>query len=308
MTATIQANIDGRIIELSCDDVLTIGRGSHNHLVLPDQHVSRNHALIRQVSHDNYLLFDGGSFNGSYVNGQRIDEPVVLRDGDTIAIWRYEIYFRQPDKLDDEPPTQDITRQHSEVQVRKITILVSDIRDYTRLAEDVSIDALTRLMSAWTQGLREEVRSSGGVIEKFIGDCIYARWNNGKDPLGTLLTSMRCAQAIRSTCDRLNTEFADLGHTLNIGVGIHTGMAAVDVGRDGVAVGDTVNLAFRLESASKDLGTDIVMGRTAYRQLPEVHWSGREQEITVKGRRQSVSVVGYSFAELAEILAAHAAR
>ena len=64
---------------------VTIGRGSHNAIVLPDRYVSKNHAVIYQQD-DRHLLSDQRATNGTYHNGTRIGEPVPLADGDEITI------------------------------------------------------------------------------------------------------------------------------------------------------------------------------------------------------------------------------
>ena len=89
---------------------------------------------------------------------------------------------------------------------------------------------------------------------------------------------------------------------LRIGVGINTGLAALGIGHEATAMGDTVNLAFRLETASKELQKDVVISQSAYNLLPQSLWEDREQEITVKGKKNPVSVIGITFDDLSSFL------
>jgi adenylate cyclase len=87
-----------------------------------------------------------------------------------------------------------------------------------------------------------------------------------------------------------------------MGVGINTGLASLGVGSDNTALGDAVNIAFRLESATKELGVDVVLSESSYTSLPDCDWHDAEQEIKLKGKRNPVKVVGLHFDQAENLL------
>lgn len=303
MTATLIFSADNSEQEISFEGVLTIGRDRKNDMILPDPLVSRNHALIRQLGNDDYYLIDSGSSNGSYLNGRRITTPVVLQDGDTIAIGSTMIRFHQAVATPREftqTAAEETTILVPNLDIEDITILVADIRGFTSLSEAIPIKTLTRIMSEWFREVTECVQRSGGIVDKFIGDCVYARWHSARSSCeqDMVWNSLRAALAINGVTDSLYRQNPELPHPLHIGVGINTGQAAVGVGRDNTAIGDAVNLAFRLETASKELGRDIVISASSYRHLPEELWRDRRSRVTVKGKKEPVEVCGLNFDEL----------
>lgn len=302
MSAKLIVNLENESYEMPCASVITIGRSKNSDVVLADPSVSRNHSIIRQTDNNQYFYIDGGSSNGSYINGKRVQSSMQLRNGDVIDIGKYSIQFSQNLIEAPIPIEQDETVQISEVNIKQITILVSDIRGFTSLTEAVPIKTLTKVMSDWSGAVRRDVIQRGGILEKFIGDCVYARWETKDNPLESILTALECAKELRNICDQINDKYWDLQHPLRIGVGINTGYAAVDVGKDSIALGDTVNLAFRLESATKDLGKDIIMSFESAQYLPQIMWDNRQQSIQVKGKKDSVNICGYTFKELDEFL------
>jgi pSer/pThr/pTyr-binding forkhead associated (FHA) protein len=74
----------------------SLGRAESNQIMLQDNTVSRRHATIQAQGDHEFWLVDFGSRNGSYVNGQRIAQPTRLRDGDKLAIGKFQFVFRQP--------------------------------------------------------------------------------------------------------------------------------------------------------------------------------------------------------------------
>jgi adenylate cyclase len=80
-------------------------------------------------------------------------------------------------------------------------------------------------------------------------------------------------------------------------------MASLGVGSDNTALGDAVNTAFRLEAATKELGTDIVLSESSYACLPERGWRGAEQQMKLKGKKKAVTVVGLDFDKAETLLA-----
>jgi adenylate cyclase len=100
----------------------------------------------------------------------------------------------------------------------------------------------------------------------------------------------------------LYEKYPILPHPLRVGVGINNGQAAVNVGQESTAIGDAVNLAFRLESATKEINKDIVISKSAYETLAPRFWSGREQIISVKGKKEAINIVAYTFDEIRSLL------
>lgn len=83
-------------------------------------------------------------------------------------------------------------------------------------------------------------------------------------------------------------------------MGINTGRAVLgnvggSIGRDYTAIGDAVNMAFRIEAATRTLNTDIVLGKDSYKHLPESVWKGKTHKINVKGKSTEIDVCALNF-------------
>jgi adenylate cyclase len=304
MSAYLTFFVHGQAQELPCGPLFTIGRDYSSDLVLDDKVVSRNHAIIRQLGGGDYFVIDSGSSNGTFVNGTRITVPTKLHDGDVLSFGSMEVtfvsggnttYAYEREQLDD---TAIMTRRPTIVP---ITILVSDIRGFTTLSESIPIQQLTKLMNDWFHVVSDCVHANRGIVDKFIGDCVYARWQHKIGTDHSVILALHTAYAINQVTQSLSQKYP-IPQPLRVGVGINNGQAAVNVGQESTAIGDAVNLAFRLESASKELNKDIVISKSAYETLAPRFWSGREQAIHVKGKREIINIVGYTFDEIQSIL------
>ncbi|OAP36832.1 adenylate cyclase [Sinorhizobium glycinis] len=216
---------------------------------------------------------------------------------------------------------QDPTQLKLGGERRTLTILFCDVRGFTTISEDMKDDpeGLTTLINRLLTPLSEAVLNLGGTIDKYIGDCLMAFWNAPLDDPDHAVHAVQAAKDMLAALERLNAELeaeanaaAQPPKTLRIGIGINTGECVVgNMGSsrrfDYSALGDAVNLASRLEGASKDYGIPLLLGeRTAglaAARFPVVEID----RITVKGRN-TVSPVftlaeGASEAALARHLA-----
>lgn len=307
MSASLSYTLDDFSRTVPCKTVLTVGRDKNSDIILGDLMVSRNHAMIRCIGHGDYYLIDGGSSNGSYVNQQRVTMPRLLRHGDRIVIGGVEFLFEQEkqDVVEQENvSSMQETIVHDTPEITKITILVADIRGFTSLSERIPIRTLTQLMNNWFNRVNDIILQENGMVDKFIGDCVFARWEADDDEVETVIRALTAADAISKMTEELNRTFTELTEELKIGVGINTGAASVGIGVENTALGDAVNVAFRLESATKVLGKDIVLSETAYRHLPEKYWKPLTQKIRVKGKRDPVRIFAVDFADVPMLIQA----
>jgi len=304
MAAVITLKYGGTIKKVPCEMALTFGRDKNNDVVLNDLHVSRNHAIIRCVGQGDYYLIDSGSSNGSYVNKKRIATPRLLRNGDCISIGRAQILFTQDAKTAKHVDTASLqdTLISDTPEIKQITILVADIRGFTSLSERVNIRTLTKLMNSWFHKVSNAIFNNGGVVDKFIGDCVFACWESEVNQKKTVIQALTAAYHINRITNELERTYSEVSEEVRIGVGINTGAASLGIGQDNTALGDAVNVAFRLESATKVLGTDVVMSETAYRHLPDDFIKDKKQHIKVKGKRDTVRIVCLDFNEVEEVL------
>lgn len=306
MTASLSYTIEDFSKTIPCKTVLTVGRDKSSDIILGDLMVSRNHAMIRRLGNGDYYLIDGGSSNGSYVNQQRVTMPKLLKHGDKITIGGIDFLFEQEvtHTPDEDAVSMEETIVHDTPEIKKITILVADIRGFTSLSESIPIRTLTKLMNTWFNKVSDIILQHDGIVDKFIGDCVFARWEADSDEVLTVTNALIAAERISKVTVELNRSFKELTEELNIGVGINTGAASVSSGADNTVLGDAVNVAFRLESATKMLGKDIVLSETAYRHLPEKYWRESNQKIRVKGKRDPVRIVAFDFNAMPELIKA----
>jgi len=161
---------------------------------------------------------------------------------------------------------------------REMTIMFSDVRGFTSISESYKNDpqGLTALMNRFLTPLTNAILERKGYIDKYMGDAIMAFWNAPLDDREHQLNACEAAVDMLERIDVLNKqrefEAKEGGHVyipLNVGVGLNTGTCVVgnmgsDLRFDYSVLGDSVNLASRLEGQSKEYGFPIIVGsRTA---------------------------------------------
>lgn len=290
--------------KIPCKAVLTLGRDKNSDIVIIDLLVSRNHAMIRRLGQNDYYLIDSGSSNGSFVNLHRVAIPRLLKTGDRIQIGGSELVFEQEHK--EENVMDTISMEETIISdrpvIRQITVLVADIRGFTSLSESVDIRTLTRMMTNWFHNVTDVIANHGGIVDKFIGDCVFARWEPDINDSQSVMKALQAAVLINDVTEELNKNSAEVSEKLHVGVGINTGVASMGIGQDATALGDAVNVAFRLESATKVLGTDIVMSESSYSSLPGDCMAGEKQHIRVKGKRDVLRICSLHFEDVKNML------
>jgi len=183
---------------------------------------------------------------------------------------------------------------------RNMTIMFSDVRGFTTISESFKDDpqGLTHLMNRLLTPLTNAIIDQKGTIDKYIGDAIMAFWNAPIDVPDHELHACRAAlemlRRMRTLNQQREQEARNGGHPfipISIGVGINTGRCVVgnmgsDLRFDYSVLGDSVNLASRLEGRSKSYGTPIILGsRTAGKA--DGKFAALELDlITVKGKRE----------------------
>jgi adenylate cyclase len=153
---------------------------------------------------------------------------------------------------------------------REITSFFSDLAGFTSISENLSPEDLVRLLNAYLSEMTEIILDSGGTLDKYEGDAIIAFWNaplNHDDhAIRACLAALRCQKRL----EELRPHFQDqFGHSLYMRIGINSGPAVVgNMGSqrrfDYTAMGDTINLAARLEGAGKQYRVSILIGENTY--------------------------------------------
>ncbi len=301
MPAYIELFQGEKCLKYPCGPVVALGRDATNTVPLDDPTVSRNHALIRMVGREQYYLIDVGSRNGSFLNDRRISTPKLLQSGDVIAIGSTSLIFHQDEISENILPDEGLrgsTVLHVAWKVVLMTILVADIRGFTKLAESISIRDLTEVMSQWIELVEKAVEKRNGRVDKFIGDAVMAVWDNEGDPGEHVLESLGTSWEIHELTRNLGKKYLPEATELRVGVGINSGEAALRVGTDNTALGDAVNLAFRLESTAKEWNCDVVISESSFCHLPGEILKGREEVVTVRGKSVPTRVRALTFDEV----------
>ena len=168
---------------------------------------------------------------------------------------QFEHYLdpRQVKKLQDDPSSLVLGGER-----RYCTFLFTDVRGFTAMSEKLEPEQVTEIMNKALTIQADAVKKYGGMVDKYIGDAMMAIFNAPIDLPNHETLAVLCAEEIQQ-----NIKDADLD--VEIGVGINTGNALLgNCGSedrfDYTAIGDAVNLAARLESSTKNVGEDIVIG------------------------------------------------
>lgn len=187
------------------------------------------------------------------------------------------------------------TQQGAQAQVtasREITVLFSDIRGFTNLSEHRPPEAIVALLNAYFDAQVQVIFARHGTLDKFIGDAIMAFWGAPMAQADHARLAVDTALAMGEALERFMADLNDPTARFDIGVGVHTGPAVVGfLGSsqrlDYTAIGDTVNLASRIESATKGVARVLVSEATRDHCGDAFDFIDRGA-FTVKGREQAV--------------------
>ena len=178
---------------------------------------------------------------------------------------------------------------------KRMTFLFSDIRGFTPISEKYQKDpqGLTQLINRFLDNQTEIILKHGGTIDKYMGDCIMAFWGAPLDDEHQVNNATKAVLEMRVALGELNDTLAKEGlDQINTGAGINTGLCVVgnfgsSTRFDYSVLGDSVNLAARLESSCKNYDTDLIISEYS---LVDGYDYKFLDEVTVKGKSEPVKI------------------
>ncbi len=187
---------------------------------------------------------------------------------------------------------------------KEMTVLFSDIQGFTPISEAMDAEELVNLLNDYLGPMTDVVKSTGGALDKYVGDCVMAFWGAPGEQPDHAMRACKAALAMQTRLTDLRPVLkARYGHEIFCRIGINSGPMVV--GNMGSAerfnytvMGDAVNLAARLEGANKQFGTQILISQFTLDAVGSRVEARPLGEVTVKGKSQSVPV--YELISLAD--------
>ncbi|NCN89602.1 MAG: adenylate/guanylate cyclase domain-containing protein, partial [Gallionella sp.] len=175
---------------------------------------------------------------------------------------------------------------------RQVSVLFSDIRGFTTLSEKRTPEQVVELLNRYFSLQVEVIFRHGGSLDKFIGDAIMAFWGAPLDDPEHARHAVEAALEMGEVLQRFRHELGEADANFDVGIGIHSGPAVVGLigseqRREYTAIGDTVNLASRIEGLTKGVSRILVSRDTmqacgdafAFQSFGSYKVKGREQEV-----------------------------
>ena len=178
----------------------------------------------------------------------------------------------------------------------EITVAFTDVRDFTTIAESTDPDILMHQTSRYFSALTEAFLAEGGTVDKFIGDAVMVFWNAPTRQPDHVERACRAALAGKLASEKLNSQFETEGlKPFFTRFGIHVGEAVVgNLGStermNYTALGNTVNLASRLEGLNKQFGTAILVSEDVYLRVQHLFQFRALESVVAKGMTRETRI------------------
>lgn len=255
----------------------SIGRAHNNSVQLPDNEVSRRHAIIQAQGEREFWLVDLGSANGTYVNGRRISQAVRLHNSDLIRIANNELEFCT-EILSAMHPAGQQSMASTMIQIRQARcwLMVADIIGSTKLAQSLTPDKYPRVTGTWFKNCHQIIDECGGHMSKYLGDGFFCYWDDTEDG------AIQVRQAIAQLHE------AQLKSSPPFRLVLHFGAAALGTVPSMNELnlhGPEVNFVFRIEKVAANLNENLLFSEAAVKKL------NAEQEVRLL---TECGVEGYS--------------
>ncbi|MBX7057383.1 MAG: adenylate/guanylate cyclase domain-containing protein [Leptospirales bacterium] len=184
---------------------------------------------------------------------------------------------------------------------KRITAFFSDVASFSTISEKLSSVELAALLNEYLSAMTLILKEHEGVLDKYIGDAIVGIWNAPVD------VDHHCLKAVQATLRMVDCmiemrarwtkeqKYIPEARTMRFRVGLNTGLAKVGfMGTDALAaytmMGDTVNLAARLEAAGKDYGIELLASEAVYREVSDKIFARKLDLVRVKGKTEPVAL------------------
>ncbi len=179
---------------------------------------------------------------------------------------------------------------------RKVTVLFADIRNFTSISEKRRPEEVVTILNCYFSEMIDVIFKYNGTLDKFIGDAIMATFGVPKGDDGDAKRAVLCAIEMHKRLFMLNKKKnfpPDV--TIDIGVGINTGQATAGVigssdRMEYTVIGDTVNIASRLEGLNKEFNSKVLVSASTYEEVKDIISATDLGEHKVKGREQTTRI------------------
>src|SRR3954469_21102930 len=173
---------------------------------------------------------------------------------------------------------------------RTVTIVFADMVGFTALGERLDQESLRRVMDRFYAEMRAAIEGQAGTLAKFIGDAVLAVWGTPEVREDDALRAVRAAEAMRAALGRLNSEL-EMRWGVHVGMrtGVNTGEVVVDPTRPAdLLVGDTLNVAARLEQAAAD--GEVLIGADTFQLVRDEAVLEPVEPLALKGKSRPMAV------------------
>ena len=295
---TLEGNNSEAVLEEGAS--FQIGRAEGNEYKILSTKVSRFHAAIRATD-NGVVVQDLGSLNGTFLNGKLIGSTAVLKSGDRVTVAGAEFIV---ELLQEGSANRTQETRPLELQAYTGSLLVSDIRGYTRLSEELPAQELASVLRVWTERVSMAVASLDGVVDKFIGDSVLAYWlrpsNSGDATKDAELAEKAFAAAKKIEAETQAMESSVLWpfspkyrwsvkSSLASGEVIFGNIGRGDA-RSFTVIGDTVNIVFRMNDLCTELKRDLLTDESTAKLMLNSHKFMFMENFKLEGRRETIKV------------------
>ena len=177
-----------------------------------------------------------------------------------------------------------------------VTVLFSDIRGFTSMSEKLSAEEVTSILNEYFSEMEPIVKKYNGIINKFIGDAIMAIFGEPIQDDNHPANAVKCGVEMLRKVEELRKKWENEGKPqIEIGIGINTGEVFVgNIGSENrmeyTVIGDTVNLASRLESYNKTFNTNILISTTTHEATKDITEVRKIPDIEIRGKAEKLDV------------------
>lgn len=177
-----------------------------------------------------------------------------------------------------------------------LTVLFSDIRGFTSMSESMTAEEVSKILNEYFSEMEPIITKYNGVINKFIGDAVMAIFGEPIQDINHAQNAVKCASEMLKKVEQLRDKWLSEGKPkIEIGIGINTGEAFVgNIGSEKrleyTVIGDTVNLASRIEGYNKVYKTNLLISSSTYKQVSDIVDVIKIADVTIRGKSKKMDI------------------